>query len=238
MAMLAILSLPVIGIWAALFDRSPGPSRAFRIFAVLAAMVMLGTFVFLRQYLQDQTLIALLRDSRRAYESQKELQNQLVQKEKLASLGNLVAGAAHEINHPLNAIMSHSEELWSSARLTEEQNKLLRKIVNQARRTRDLVANLLSFAQQAPGEKTLVDLGALLKRATQMLEARRPPVAVEIHLAIEADFPRVLANANQLFQVFVEIIENAMDALEESGGGSLQITAMRHQGRGRPAVLR
>jgi two-component system NtrC family sensor kinase len=228
MAMLAILSLPAIGIWAALFDRSPGPSRAFRIFAVLAAMVVLGTFVFLRQYLQDQTLVALLGDSRRAYESQKELQNQLVQKEKLASLGTLVAGAAHEINHPLNAIMSFSEELWSSARLTEEQNKLLRKIVNQARRTSDLVANLLSFAQQAPGEKTLVDLGVLLKRAIQMLEARRPPVAVEIHLAIEADFPRVIANANQLFQVFIEIIENAMDALEESGGGSLQISAMRH----------
>jgi len=170
----------------------------------------------------------LLRDSRRAYESQKELQNQLVQKEKLASLGTLVAGAAHEINHPLHAIMSFSEELWSSARLTEEQNKLLRKIVNQARRTSDLVANLLSFAQQAPGEKTLVDLGVLLKRASQMLEARRPPVAVEIHLAIESDFPRVFANANQLFQVFIEIIENAIDALEESGGGSLQITAMRH----------
>jgi signal transduction histidine kinase len=228
MAMLAILSLPVLGIWAALFDHSSGPSRAFRIFAVLAAMLLLGTFVFLRQYFQDQTLIALLRESRLAYESQKELQNQLVQKEKLASLGNLVAGAAHEINHPLNAIITHSEELWTSSPLTDKQGMLLRKIVNQARRTRDLVANLLSFAQQAPGEKTLVDLGVLLKRATQMLEARRPPVAIEIQLAIEDDFPRVFANANQLFQAFIEIIENAMDALEEAGGGSLQITAMRH----------
>lgn len=228
MAMLAILSLPVIGIWAALFDHSPAPTRAFRIFAVLAAMVLLGTFVFLRQYFQDQTLIALLRESRRAYDSEKRLQTQLVQKEKLASLGNLVAGAAHEINHPLNAVMTYCEELWTNERLTEEQNNLLRKIVNQARRTRDLVANLLSFAQQAPGEKSLVDLRVLLNRAVQMLGARRPPVKVDIHLAIEPDFPRVFASANQLFQVFVEIIENAMDALEEVGGGSLQITAMRH----------
>jgi signal transduction histidine kinase len=229
LAMLAILSLPAIGISAAFFDHSPAPSRAFRIFAVLAAMVVLGTFVFLRQFFQDQALIALLRESRRAYESQKQLQNQLVQKEKLASLGNLVAGAAHEINHPLNAVMTYSEELWTSEHLTDEQTNLLRKIVNQARRTRDLVTNLLSFAQQAPGEKTLVDLGVLLKRATQMLETRHPPVHIDIHLAVEADFPRVFASANQLFQAFVEIIENAMDALEECGGGSLQITAMRHE---------
>ena len=66
----------------------------FRLFAVLVAMLVLGGFVFLRQYFQDQALIALLQESRRGYESQKRLQSQLVQKEKLASLGNLVAGAA------------------------------------------------------------------------------------------------------------------------------------------------
>ena len=118
--------------------------------------------------------MALLKESRRAYESQKELQRQLVQREKLASLGNLVAGAAHDINHPLNAVMTHSDELWAKAKLTDEQDALLRKIVNQARRTQDLITNLLSFAQQAPGVKTAVDLSVLLGRAIQMLESRRP----------------------------------------------------------------
>jgi two-component system, NtrC family, sensor kinase len=188
-------------------------------------MLILAGFVFLRQYFQDQTLIALLRESRRAYDSQKQLQGQLVQKEKLASLGNLVAGAAQEINHPLNAIMSYSEELWTQERLGDQQNTLLRKIVNQARRTSDLVANLLSFAQQAPGEKTSVDVGVLLTRASHMLESRRAPGKIQVRLAIGKDFPRASANANQLFQVFVEIIENALDAVEEAGGGSLDITA-------------
>ena len=136
LAMLAILSLPILGLWTVLGDKSPAPSREFRVFAVLGAMLLLGTFVFLRQYLQDQALMALLKESRRAYDSQKELQRQLVQKEKLASLGNLVAGAAHDINHPLNAIMTHSDELWGE-RLGDEQDALLRKIVNQARRTHD-----------------------------------------------------------------------------------------------------
>lgn len=228
LAMLAILSLPVLGVWTVLLDRSPAPSRQFRVFAVLVAMLLLGGFVFLRQYFQDQALITLLKESRRAYESQKQLQTQLVQKEKLATLGNLVAGAAQEINHPLNAIMTYSEDLWTHERLTPEQDGLLRKIVNQARRTSDLVSNLLSFARQAPGEKTLVDVGILLARATQMLEARRPAGKVQVRVSIEKDFPQVSANANQLFQAFVEIIENAMDAVEESGGGSLDITAQRH----------
>lgn len=233
LAMCAILSLPVLALWTVLLDTSAPAARQFRIFTVLTAMLVLGAFVFLRQFLQDQALISLLRESRRAYESQKRLQSQLVQKEKLASLGNLVAGAAHEINHPLNAIMTFSEELWTHERLTDTQSSLLRKIVNQARRTGDLVSNLLSFAQQAPGQKTLVDLGLLLQRATHMLESRRQS-GIQVQLSVDADFPRVNANANQLFQAFVEIIENAMDALDEVGGGSLEITAQK---RGSEVVL-
>ena len=227
LAMLALLSLPVLGVWALLADHSPAPSRAFRVFTVLAAMLVLGAFVFLRQYLQDQALIALLQASRSSYEGQKRLQSQLVQKEKLATLGNLVAGAAHEINHPLTAIMSYSEQLWAKERLTDEQNQLLRKIVNQARRTRDLVADLLRFAQQSPGEKILVDLTVLLQRSTQMLELRHPGGKIRVEVSVAPNFPQVQGNANQLFQAFVEIIDNAMDALEEAGGGTLQITAHR-----------
>ena len=227
LAMLAILSLPVLGLWTAIFDDSILASRDFRLYTVLIAMVSLGALVFLQQYLQDQTLVALLRESRRAYDSQKQLQNQLVQKEKLASLGNLVAGAAQEINHPLNAVMASSEELWTRERLSDEQNTLLRKIVNQARRTSDLVSNLLSFAQQAPGEKTSVDLGVLLTRASHILESRRPAGKIQVRLSIAKELPPAIANANQLFQAFVEIIDNAMDAIEDAGGGSLDITAAR-----------
>jgi signal transduction histidine kinase len=227
LAMLAILSLPVLGLWTVIADQSDPRLRAFRIFAVLAAMAFLGAFAFMRQYFQDQALMALLRESREAYESQKRLQSQLVQKEKLATLGNLVAGAAHEIDHPLTSILNYSEQFWSRERLTDEQNTLLRKIVNQAQRTRDLVANLLSFAQQTPGEKALVDLSMLLHRTTQMLEPRYPGGKIRVEVKVEAGLPRVHGNVNQLFQVFIEIAENAMDVLLESGGGWLKISAER-----------
>jgi signal transduction histidine kinase len=234
LAMAALLSLPGLGLWTVLLDKSAAPSRVFCVATVLAAMLLLGAFVFLRQYVQDQALMALLQESRRGYERQKRLQSELVQKEKLASLGNLVAGAAHDINHPLTAIMSYSEQLWAKERLTDDQNALVRKIVNQAQRTRDLVTDLLSFAQQSPAEKIPVDVSLLLQRASQMLESRRLPGTIRVGLSIDPDFPRVQGNANQLFQAFVEIIENAMDALDEAGGGSLEITAQR---QGREAVL-
>ncbi|HTW59986.1 MAG TPA: HAMP domain-containing sensor histidine kinase [Terriglobales bacterium] len=234
LAMLAILSLPVLGLWTIMADKSDSGLRVFRIFAVLAAMVFLGAFVFLRQYLQDQALMSLLHESRQGYESQKRLQSQLVQKEKLATLGNLVAGAAHEIDHPLNAIVSYSEQLWSRERLSDQQNVLLRKIVNHTQRTRDLVANLLSFAQQTPGEKALVDVRMLLHRAAQMLEPRYPGGKITVEVLVESGLPRVHGNVNQLFQVFIEITENAMDALLEAGGGSLKISAER---QGNEAVI-
>jgi len=230
LAMLAILSLPVLGFWTLFFDKSPVPSRIFRVFAVLTAMLVLGAFIFLRQFIQDQALMRVLEESRQSYDSQKRLQTQLVQKEKLASLGNLVAGAAHEINHPLSGVLNNVDLLWTQEGLSEEQNVLLRKIATHAQRTRDLVANLLSFAQQNPGEKVPVELNILLSRAAQLLESRYPGGKVRVSLSIAKDFPRVHGNPNQLFQVMVEIIENALDALQDAGGGSLEITARRQGG--------
>ncbi len=227
LAMLAILSFPVLGAWAVLLDPSPEAARVFRVHVVLTGMLLLGAFVFLRQYVQDQALMKVLEESRQAFDSQRKLQNQLVQKEKLSSLGSLVAGAAHEIDHPLMEIMNSSEQLWMQERLSDEQNALLRKILTHAQRSRDLVASLLRFAQRAPGEKAPVDLSMLLNRAVQMVEWRYLASKIQVRVATETELPKVWGNVNQLLQAFVEIVENGMDALQGTTGGTLQITGQK-----------
>jgi signal transduction histidine kinase len=226
-AMLAILSLPVMGFWAWFGDAGPQRLRQFRILITLAASLVLGCFVFIRQYLLDRELMRLLEESSQSVENLQRLHTQLVQKEKLASLGQLVAGAAHEINNPLAAILGYSDLLETKAALGSDQISMVQKIGQQARRTRDLVAGLLSFAQQTPGEKKLLDMGSLLSRALQMELLRLESRGIRVECKIAADLPRIWGNSHQLFQCSLAIIGNAMDALAEVGGGTLSLSARR-----------
>jgi signal transduction histidine kinase len=229
LATLSILSLPALGIWTFLWDQSPGPSRIFRLFTVLAAMLVVGVIVFMRQYLQDQALIRLLQESRHSFENEQRLQNHLVQREKLASLGQLVAGAAREIDYPLTNIMQDAERLWSQHRLQDEQSALVRKIVHHAQRTRDLIGSLLSFAQQRSGEKAMVDLRMLLQRTVKMRELYFHERKIRVECSLEPELPSVWGDGHQLFQAFAQIMENAVDALEETGGGVLRVSAQTHR---------
>jgi signal transduction histidine kinase len=228
LAMLAMLSLPVMGYWAWFRDADPANLREFKLLVSLAAAVVLGLFVFLRQYLMDRELVRLLEESRLSLENLQRLQSELVQREKLASLAQLVSGAAHEINNPLAVILGYSDLLAADGSLQPDQANMARKIGQQARRTRELVSSLLSFARQSPGEKTLLNVGAILQRALQMKMLRIDNKTIRVESNISSELPQIWGNINQLFQCCVEIIGNATDALEEVGGGSLSVSA-RHQ---------
>ena len=230
LATLAILSLPLLGLWTLYAPQGSSQLRNFRLLATMAAVFVLGMFVFLKQFVLDRQLIRLLDESRHSYENLQRLQSHLVQKEKLASLGQLVAGAAHEINNPLAAILGYSELLASQPALRGEQASMAQKIGEQARRTRDLVADLLSFSQQSPSEKALVDLGALAQRSLQMHDVQIRGKNIRVQSVLEPGLPRIWGNSNQLLQTFLHLTENAIDALTDVGGGALLVTARHMNG--------
>jgi signal transduction histidine kinase len=228
LATIAILSMPLVGLWTLYTDKGPVHLRNFRLLVTMAATLVLGLFVFFKQFLLDRQLISLLDQSRTSYENLQRLQTHLVQKEKLASLGQLVAGAAHEINNPLAAILGYSELLAAQTSLQGEQASMAAKIGQQARRTRDLVADLLSFSQQNPCEKVLVDVSALVQRALQMHEVQVRGRNIRVETDLQAGLPRIWGNTNQLLQTFLHLTENALDALGDVGGGVLAIK-VRHE---------
>jgi signal transduction histidine kinase len=230
LAKLALLSLPVMGYWALFLSGDQAYLRQVRFAVAMSGIALLAFVVFLKQYLLDQKLLHLLQNSRSSFDNLQRLQGRVVQQAKLASLGELIALAAGELEFPLSAVLSSSERMASSSNLSREQLSIAQKIGQQARRTRELVSDLLSFAQQTPGEKSPLDLKPLLQRAVQMegfkLENRKIILTVESNDPL----PRVLGNANQLLQAFLQIVENAVDALQEVGGGRLQVSLWREDG--------
>jgi signal transduction histidine kinase len=227
LAQLALLSLPVMGYWALFLSHETLHLRHIRFSVAMGGVALLAFFVFLKQYLLDHRLLHLLNRSRRSFDNLKRLQGRVVQQAKLASLGELVALAASELNYPLSAILDSSENMAASSNLTREQLATAQKIGQQARRTRELVNDLLSFAQQAPGDKVPLELKPLLQRAVQMEGFKLGNRSIVLTVESRDPVPRVLGNANQLLQAFVQIVENAVDALQEIGSGSLQISTWR-----------
>ncbi len=227
LAKLALLSLPIMGYWALFLSNQQPYLRHVRFAVAMGGVAILAFVVFLKQHLLDQRLLQLLNHSRKGFDNLQRLQGRVIQQAKLASLGELVALAAGELEYPLSAILSSSERMAASSNLSREQLSNAQKIGQQARRTRELVSDLLSFAQQTPGEKSFLELKPLLQRAVQMegfkLENKKISLTVESHDPL----PRVLGNPNQLLQAFLQIIENAVDALQEIGGGRLQVSLWR-----------
>ena len=229
MAMAAVISLPLFAIYALRLENDPPEVRDFRLMATLIAAVPLALLVFLRTHLADADRVRLLAKSEQSIENLQRLQAQLVQSEKLVSLGQLAAGAAHEINNPLTAILGFSDLLADDQALPEKTRAIAGKIRDQARRTKTLVGNLLSFARQVPAERALLDLNTVVTNATQ-LRSLDLKGATKIELQLESVLPGVRGDGNQLMQVFFNIINNAVDAMDASGGGLLTIKTIRDRG--------
>ena len=225
-SMISVFSLPLFAAWAMSDDSVPSRVGMFRLALTLLAALCMGVLVLFRQHLLDRELTQLLYHSRQSVDSLKHLQAQILQSEKLASIGQLVGGAAHELNNPITAMLGYSDMLLST-RLTAEQQPLAAKIGLYVRRTKSLVASLISFARQAPSPKTPIDLNTLARTAIKLTQPQWEALAIEVRTQFDSALPKVLGDSNQLLQVCLQLLGNCLHVLSEGGGHILTITSER-----------
>jgi signal transduction histidine kinase len=226
-AMAAVFSLPFFALYALRMEHDTPAVKDFRVTVTLIALLPLALMVFLRTHLADADRARLLAQSESSVVNLRRLQAQMVHSEKLVSLGQLAAGAAHEINNPLTVILGYSDLLADDQGLPERTRATAVKIRDQARRTKSLVQNLLSFARQVPAERTLLDINTVVTNAVQLRALDLHNGGSRIEQRLESVLPGVRGDRNQLMQVFFNIINNALDAMAEQGGGVLTIKTQR-----------
>ena len=226
LGMLAIFSLPGFALHALLQAGSPSPVRKFRIILTLLTAVVMGVLVFWRQSLLGQELSRLLEKSHRSFDDLKALQAQLIQSERLASLGQLVGGAAHEINNPLTAMLGYSDILGVSG-LPPKEQQLADRIAEQVRRTKTLVASLLTFASETPARMFPVDANSVLQTATRMILPQLEAQNATLRLVPGPSLPLVLADSNQLLQICLHLAGQIMSQFQAEAHPELYVHTSR-----------
>src|SRR6266568_1331208 len=166
--------------------------------------------------------VQLYEETCKAYDDLRRAQEQLLQSEKMSAIGQLIAGVAHELNNPLTAILGYAQ-LLESEKLEDRAMEYVSKVFKQAQRTHRVVQNLLSFARQRKPEKQDFDVVKVLDEALLLRDYDMKVSSIKLQREIETDVPAVSGDPHQLEQVFLNIINNALDAMREGEQRSLRV---------------
>lgn len=158
------------------------------------------------------------------------LHGQLLRTEKLAALGRLVAGVAHELNNPLAGVLGYTD-LLSEELLHQPSAKRIEKLASEARRMKRIVDGLLRFARQNHVQERATSLEVVLQDAVLLREYSLRARGVAVDLQIEPDLPNVAIGADELKQVLLNLLNNSLDAVEDSPEKSISIHVGRRSDR-------
>jgi two-component system, NtrC family, sensor kinase len=164
----------------------------------------------------------------------KALHTQLVWSEKLAALGQLLAGVAHELNNPLTVIMGYGE-LISDAITAPSAHDQLKKLVGEARRMKRIVENLLRFSRQSARDTQTVQLSPVVQEVLALREYYTRTRSVRVELDIAPDLPSLAVNEDEIKQILLNLVNNSSDAMEGMTG-SKQISIRGYQNGSRAVI--
>src|ERR1700728_2089281 len=161
-----------------------------------------------------------------------DLQAKLMHTEKMAALGQLVSGVAHEVNNPLAAIVGFTDLLLENAAVPSEAKEELRVILQEAQRTRVIVQNLLSFARHMPAQREPVRVNSIVRQTLQLRAYDFSNHGVQMSERYEDGLPLTIGDSHQLQQVFLNILNNAYDAIQEvRRPGKIEISTAHRDGQ-------
>lgn len=150
-----------------------------------------------------------------------ELERQLVQADKLSSIGLLAAGVAHEVNTPLAVISTYAQMLGKQVSGDEQKSRLLEKIAKQTFRASEIVNSLLSFSRTSPTAFDELDLNRVIQESLTLIEHQLEKAGIKVQLDLAEHIPSIKGNSGKLQQVFLNLFLNARDAM--GGGGVLTV---------------
>jgi signal transduction histidine kinase len=161
---------------------------------------------------------------RQAEQDKLNLEEQLRHADRLATIGQLAAGVAHELNEPLGSILGFSQLVEKSPGLPDQVKRDIGKIVNASFSAKEIVKKLLIFARQMPPQKVKVNLNRLVEEGLNFFKSRCAKEGVELSCSLSADLPEVDADPSQLNQVLINLVVNALQAMPQ--GGELKVQTL------------
>jgi signal transduction histidine kinase len=185
------------------------------------------------QYQRSQLTVRQLRQTQQELqtriEAQLEAERRLIQAEKLAAVGEMAAGIAHELNNPLTTVAGFTELVLEDLPENAESRPDLELVLREARRARDVVRRLLDFSRRSESERTRVDLNELMGDVLSLTNHLMHTSGVQLDVTLGKNLPWVSVDRNQIKQVFLNLFHNAIQAMP-TGGQLLIRTGPRQRG--------